>query len=111
MLLLTDDGGNRDYNAPSIVYKLSLEEYFVPFQALRVNGVTSWLPVRYNKVGFGHNKLFISCRKLNKFGRMYLNQFTPKLHISRESLSSYHYLETSNRTVSTLLTSYYKVGT
>lgn len=57
MLLLTDDGGNRDYNAPSIVYKLSLEEYFVPFQALRVNGVTSWLPIRYNKVGFGLKKV------------------------------------------------------
>lgn len=52
LLLLPDSDGNRDYNAPSIVYKLSFEEYFVPFQALRVNGVRSWLPVRYNKVGF-----------------------------------------------------------
>ncbi|XP_046666283.1 thrombospondin-type laminin G domain and EAR repeat-containing protein-like [Homalodisca vitripennis] len=43
----TDEEGLKDYNTASVVYKLSDEEYFVPFQALRVSKITGWLPVRY----------------------------------------------------------------
>ncbi|XP_054259510.1 uncharacterized protein LOC128984235 [Macrosteles quadrilineatus] len=47
----TDEKGVRDYNSPSVVYKLSDEEIFVPFQALQVSKVTSWLPVEHVKDG------------------------------------------------------------
>uniref|UniRef100_A0A1B6MAK0 Uncharacterized protein n=1 Tax=Graphocephala atropunctata TaxID=36148 RepID=A0A1B6MAK0_9HEMI len=45
----TDEEGQKDYNTASIVYKLSDEGYFVPFQAIRVRRVTGWLPVRLSK--------------------------------------------------------------
>lgn len=45
---LPDFDGNINYETDSIIYKL-VDNYFIPFQSIQLNGVEEWLPLQVGK--------------------------------------------------------------